>query len=325
MRAIVYQGAGGVEVIGMRDVPMPALRPKHVLVHVKAAGLNRADLIQRRGHYAAPPGWPADIPGLEYVGVVEELGAGVGRWRVGTRVMGLVGGGAHAEYVVVHEDEAMPVPPRLADDLAAAIPEAWVTAFDALITRGRLRSGERLLVHAIGSGVGTAAVQLAKWLGATVIGTSRTAAKIERALALGADQGIDTSGRPFREAITQPVDVILDFFGGPALADNLSLLAPKGRLVLLGTLQGGTAPQVDVGRLLRSRLEVIGTVMRARSLEERIPLVREFTEWVLPHFGDGSLPSFSAIVGATYPMSEIADAHAAMEADRVFGKIVLTW
>jgi putative PIG3 family NAD(P)H quinone oxidoreductase len=325
MRAIVYVGAGGSEVVALREVPDPALRPKHILVRVKAAGLNRADIIQRKGAYPAPQGWPSDIPGLEYSGVVERQGSGATRWRVGTPVMGLVGGGAHAELVAVHEDEAMPIVPGLTDITAASVPEAWMTAFDALVTRGRLKAGERVLIHAVGSGVSTAAVQLAKWLGGTVVGTSRSGWKLEQATALGLDQAVDIGTRPFKEQIDRPVDVILDYLGGPALADNLSLLATRGRLVLLGTLQGGEATSVDVGRLLRGRLEVVGTVMRARGLEERIPLVREFTEWVLPHFGDGSPPKFKPIVGQTFPFTAIAEAHAAMESNRVFGKILLTW
>ncbi len=199
MNAIVYTAAGGPDVIALREVPTPEPAPEQVRVRVRAAGLNRADILQRRGAYPAPPGWPADIPGLEYAGEVETLGAGVTRWRVGDRVMGLVGGGAHAEYVVVHQDEALAVPAGLTWTEGAAIPEAFLTAWDALVARGRLRAGERVLIHAVGSGVGTAAVQLAARMGATPIGTSRSAAKLERARALGLLQGIDTSRDAFRE------------------------------------------------------------------------------------------------------------------------------
>jgi NADPH:quinone reductase-like Zn-dependent oxidoreductase len=239
--------------------------------------------------------------------------------------MGLVGGGAQAELVAVHEDEIMPIPPGLTEVTAAAVPEAWMTAYDALVTRGRLKSGERVLIHAVGSGVSTAAVQLAKWLGGTVIGTSRTPSKLARARELGMDHGVEVGSGSFGPGIDRPVDVILDYLGGPAINENLSLLSTRGRLVLLGTLQGGQAPALDVGRIVRSRLEVIGTVMRARGPEERIPLVREFTEWVLPHFGDGAPPKFVPVVGATFPFDRIGEAHAAMEGNQVFGKILLTW
>jgi NADPH:quinone reductase-like Zn-dependent oxidoreductase len=279
-------------------------------------------VIQRRGGYPAPAGWPADIPGLEYAGLVESLGEGVSGVTVGDRVMGLVGGGAQAEYLAAHHLEVIPVPDRVADVAAAAIPEAFLTAWDALVTRGRVAAGERVLIHAVGSGVGTAAVQLAKWLGATVVGTSRTAAKLERARPLGLDEWIDTSQGGFKDALRAPVDVILDFFGGPALAENLGVLATRGRLVVLGTLQGAIAPALDVGRILRGRLEIVGTVMRARPHPERALLVREFIARVLPEIAAGRL---QPIVGATYPMTDAIAAHALMESNELFGKVVLTW
>ncbi|HET6578903.1 MAG TPA: alcohol dehydrogenase catalytic domain-containing protein, partial [Gemmatimonadales bacterium] len=178
---MIYTGAGGPEVISIGEVPKPEVRPEHIRVRVHAAGVNRADLIQRRGQYAAPAGWPADIPGLEYAGEVEAV-RGAPPWKVGDRVMGLVGGGAQAELVAVHQDEALPIPEGLSYAEAAAIPEVFLTAFDALVTRGRLAAGERVLIHAIGSGVGTAAAQVARHLGATVLGTSRSAEKLARAL-----------------------------------------------------------------------------------------------------------------------------------------------
>ncbi len=323
MRAVVYRGAGGTEVIGLENRPDPTPGREQVVVRVRAAGLNRADLIQRRGNYPAPPGWPADIPGLEYAGVVEALGEGVAGWHPGDRVMGLVGGGAHAEYVVVHHRELLAVPEHLSDGEAASLPEAFLTAYDALAIRGRLRPGERVLIHAVGSGVSTAAVQLAKWLGATVIGTSRTAAKLERARALGLDEGIDTGREGFAAQLKTPVDVILDYFGGPALSDNLGLLALRGRLVLLGTLQGAQASSVNVGVILRSRLEVIGSVMRTRPHDERAALVGEFANRVMPELRPGG--RLRPVVGVEFEMAEIAAAHEAMESNRVFGKIVLLW
>ncbi len=329
MRAIVNTVAGGPEVLQLRDVETPSPGPHQIRVRVHAAGLNRADILQRKGRYPAPAGWPADIPGLEYAGEVESLGVGVTRWTVGDRVMGLVGGGAHAEYVVVHGDEALAVPAGMALTDAAAIPEAFLTAWDALVVRGRLQPGERVLLHAVGSGVGTAAVQIAKALGATVAGTSRTAEKLERARELGLDEAIDTSGRSDgwvagRSGSSTAFDVIVDVLGGPALAENLDALAPRGRLVLLGFLQGPKVDGLSLEPILRKRLEVIGSVMRTRSLEERIPMVAAFGDWAAERF-DGSSASLRPIIGASYPFTDIAEAHRAMERDAVFGKIVLTW
>ncbi len=332
MKAIVYSAPGDTDVIQLRDAPAPVAGPRQIRVRVHAAGLNRADILQRKGRYPAPPGWPADIPGLEYAGEVESLGDGATRWRQGDRVMGLVGGGAHAEFVVVHEDEAIGIPAHLSYSEAAAIPEAFLTAWDALVTRGRLQPGERVLIHAVGSGVGTAAVQLAKRIGAVTVGTSRSAEKLARAIALGLDEGIDTSsaGVPARAAF----NVILDVLGGPAFAANLEALAPRGRLVMLGFLQGPKA-DLSLEPILRKRLEIIGSVMRTRVLEERVPLVREFSARVLPMFEpdaasgrpQGSpvlrLGPLRPILGAVYPMHDIAAAHAAMERDENFGKLVL--
>jgi NADPH2:quinone reductase len=319
MRAIIYTAPGGPEIIQLREVPTPEPGPGQVRVRVRAAGLNRADIIQRRGNYPAPPGWPADIPGLEYAGEIEALGPGATRWRPGDRVMGLVGGGAHAEAVVVHQDEVLAIPPALSFAEGAAIPEAFLTAWDALVTRGRLQKGERVLLHAVGSGVGTAAAQIAKRIGATVLGTSRQQPKLARAREYGLDVGIDTSAAGFRDAVGEPVNVIIDVLGGPALADNLAVLAPRGRLVLLGFLQGNRA-EVSLEPVLRKRLEIIGSVMRTRSLAERIPLVAAFAAQVLPDF-----PPLRPVVGAIFPMTALADAHRAMEKDESFGKTVLTW
>jgi len=325
MRAVIYSGAGGPEVITIGEVPKPEVRPEHIRVRVHAAGLNRADLHQRAGHYAAPPGWPADIPGLEYAGEVEAV-RGAPRWKVGDRVMGLVGGGAQAELVTVHQDETLPIPAGLSFAEAAAIPEAFLTAFDGLVTRGRVAAGERVLIHAVGSGVGTAAAQIAKHLGATVLGTSRSADKLARALVYGLDVGIDTSHAGFREAVGEPVDVILDVLGGPALADNLHVLALRGRLVLLGFL-AGSRTSADLGPILRKRLEVIGSMMRTRGLEERAPLVRAFAERMLPLFDqriEHATP-LRPVLERVYPMAEVADAHRSLESNETFGKVVMTW
>ena len=340
MRAIVHIGSGGPEVLALREAPAPEPGTGQVRVRVHAAGLNRADILQRRGGYPAPPGWPADIPGLEYAGEVDQTGPAVTRWSPGDQVMGLVGGGAHAEYVVAHEDEVLPAPPGLPVTEAAAIPEAFLTAYDALELRGRLQSGERVLIHAAASGVGTAAIQLARQAGAVVIGTSRTPSKLAPLQGLGLDRGIDTSRTSFREQLDAPVDLILDVLGGPALTDNLMVLTPRGRLIILGLLQGPIAPQANLALILRKRLSVIGSVMRSRELGERSALAAEFRVRVLPRFGphiateeplrsegrpEQRPQSLRPVVHAVFPMVEIAAAHREMEANRGIGKIVLTW
>ena len=325
MRAVSLKGAGWPEVISIGEVPKPEVKPGHIRVRVRAAGLNRADILQRQGHYPAPPGWPADIPGLEYAGEVEAV-RDTTRWKVGDRVMGLVGGGAQAELVTVHADEALAIPADLSFAEAAAVPEVFLTAYDALVTRGRMEPGERVLIHAVGSGVGTAASQIAKHLGATVIGTSRSADKLARALVYGLDTGIDTSKTSFREALTEPVNVVLDAIGGPAFGDNLAVLAPQGRLVLVGFL-AGSRTTADLGPILRKRLEVIGTAMRVRSHEERKALVAEFARRMLPLFDrriEQSAP-LRPVLHATYPMTRLAEAHRVMESNETFGKIVVEW
>ena len=325
MRAVIYTGGGGPEVIRIGEVPKPEVRPEHIRVRVHAAGLNRADLIQRRGQYAAPPGWPADIPGLEYAGEVEAV-RGVSKWKVGDRVMGLVGGGAQAELVTAHQDETLPIPAGLSYAEAAAIPEVFLTGYDALVTRGRVVAGERVLIHAVGSGLGTAAAQIAKHLGATVLGTSRSGDKLARALVYGLDIGIDTSRTPFRDAVGEPVHIVLDVLGGPAFAYNLAVLAPRGRLILLGFL-AGSGTDTDLGPILRKRLEVIGTMMRTRGLEERIPLIREFSQRMLPLFGSRSEQGapLRPVLERAYPMTQLADAHRVLEGNATFGKIVVEW
>jgi putative PIG3 family NAD(P)H quinone oxidoreductase len=312
-------------VISIGEVPKPEVIPGYIRVRVRAAGLNRADLLQRRGHYPAPPGWPADIPGLEYAGEVEAV-RDTTRWRVGDRVMGLVGGGAQAEMVVVPAEQALAVPEGISFAEAAAIPEVFLTAYDALVSRGRLRAGERVLIHAVGSGVGTAASQIAKHLGATVIGTSRSADKLARAVVYGVDTGIDTSRTSFRDAIGESVQVVLDSIGGPAFDHNLAVLAPGGRLVLLGFL-AGSRTTTDLGPILRKRLEVIGTAMRVRGPEERKALAAEFAERMLPLFDrriEQAAP-LRPVLHASYPMTRLAEAHRVLESNETFGKLVVEW
>jgi NADPH2:quinone reductase len=323
MRAMRYTAAGDAGVIAMDHCATPEPGPRQIRVRVVASALNRADILQRRGRYPAPPGWPADIPGLEYAGEVDSLGEGVTRWRRGDGVMGLVGGGGHAEFVVVHEDEAIAIPSGMAWTSAAAIPEAFLTAWDGLLLRGRLQPAERVLIHAVGSGVGTAAVQLAKWAGAATVGTSRQAGKLARARALGLDEAICTADEGWHSDRCAAVDVILDVLGGAALQANLGALRQGGRLIVLGLLQGPRA-ELPLELLMRQRLTIEGSVMRSRHLAERVALARRFEAEVLGAFA-GTQPALQAVVGAVYAMAELPRAHAAMEADDSFGKLVLQW
>jgi len=302
--------------------PDPAPGASQILVRVMAAGLNRADLLQRAGRYPAPPGWPADIPGLEYAGEVVAIGTGTTRWRVGDRVMGLVGGGAHAELLAVHEEEAIAIPDRMSFTDAAAVPEAFLTAWDAIVIRGRATTGDRVLVHAIGSGVGTAASQLGRALDLTIIGSSRTESKLDRSRALGMSHGVLTTSPEWPAQVGGQVAIIVDTLGAAVLAQNIGLLAVGGRLIVLGTMTGGKAGEIDLGVVLRRRLEIIGTAMRIRGIAERCALAARFTKEVLPMFADGTL---KPVIDRVIPMQEIDAAHQAMQRNETFGKIVLAW
>jgi NADPH:quinone reductase len=326
MRAIVITRPGGPEVLEEQTRPRPEPGVAQVRIRVHASALNRADIMQRRGTYPAPPGAPPDIPGLEYAGEIEALGPGANMWKVETRVMGIVGGGGHAEYLVVQEREVMPIPLGLTWEEAAAIPEVFLTAFDALFRQLNVEAGERLLIHAVGSGVGTAALQLARVAGVTVFGTSRSAAKLGRAKELGLDIAIDSSGDDWASGVAEAtsgkgVHAILDLLGGSYLSGNLRVLAPRGRLVLVG-LPAGRSAELDLGTVLNKRLHIIGTVLRSRPLEEKISLAREFSERALPLFESGRV---RPVIDRVFSFGEIRAAHDRMESDSNFGKIVLRW
>lgn len=302
--------------------PTPVVGPRQILVRVAAAALNRADLAQRAGHYPAPPGWPTDIPGIEYAGEVVVLGPGTTHFALGQRVMGLVGGGAMAEFVAVDEHEAIAVPQTMSTTDAAAIPEAFLTAWDAIVHQGRARAGQRVLVHAIGSGVGTAASQLAPPLGLTLIGTSRSPAKLERCRVLGLTVGVSSDDPEWPHRVGGPVDLIVDTLGAEALAANLSLLVPRGRLVVLGLLTGRVAPSLDLGLVLRQRLTIVGTAMRSRTADERARLIEGFNSDLLPLFLTGAL---RPVVDSVMAMTDAAAAYQRLASNQTFGKVVLEW
>jgi NADPH:quinone reductase len=325
MRAVVIDRPGPPDVLVVRDVPRPLPGAHDVLVRVHATAVNRADLLQRAGRYPVPDGVPHDIPGLEYAGVVEAVGAAASRWQPGDRVMGLVGGGSYAEYVVTHEHEAVAMPSSLSFEQAAAVPEAFVTAHDALFTQMRLVAGETVLIHAVGSGVGTAALQLAKAAGARVIGTQRSSWKLEQATSLGLDVAIDTSVTDFvdvvmRETAGRGVEGVLDLVGGDYVGANLRALAVKGRILLVG-LVAGARHELDLRLMLSRRATLTGTVLRARSLEEKIAVARAFARDVLPLLADGTV---SPVIDQVLPLHAAARAHERVAANENFGKIVLS-
>lgn len=327
-RVVRFARVGGPEVLEIADVERPAPGPSQILVEVEAAGLNRADVLQRRGLYPAPPGSPPDVPGLEYAGRVAALGEGVRDFAVNDRVMGIVGGGAMATHLVVHEREAMHVPGAVSTALAAAIPEAFLTAFDALQMQAEFRFGESVLVHAAASGVGTAAIQLARLGGALVLGTSRSEEKLARCTELGLQvpllvaPGTSHFAAHVRAHSGRGADVILDLVGGAYLEENLDALALGGRLVVLGLL-GGPGASLPLAKVLQKRLRVMGSVLRSRPLEEKASLAQAFSQRVLPFFAPRG--PLAPVVCAEVPMREIADAHARMERNDTFGKIVLVW
>lgn len=325
MRAVVIRESGGPEVLELREVPAPAAGPGEIRVRVTSSGVNRADLLQRRGAYPAPPDSPRDIPGMEFSGIVEEVGSGVTRWAPGDPVMGIVGGGGYAERIVTHADAAVRVPAGMGVEEAGAIPEVFMTAYDAVVLQEGLRSGETLLVHAVASGVGTAALQLGRAWGARVIGTSRSADKLRRAEGLGLEHALLADERWADRVLEitegRGADVIMDLVGGPYLAGNQKVLAPGGRLIVVG-VTGGPKAEVDLRSLMVRRASVRGTVLRARPLEEKIALTQAFESEVMPLFGTGTL---RPVVDQVLPAEQAADAHRLLETNATFGKVLLRW
>lgn len=322
MRAVIITRSGGPEVLEIQDVALPEPVGDQVRVRVRAAGLNRADLSQRAGYYPAPPGSPANIPGLEFAGEVDAVGPLVHTWKPGQRVMGITGGGGQAEYVLSHEGLLVEIPKNLDFIQAAAVPEVFMTAHDALFTQGSLQMGERVLIHAVGSGVGTAALQLAHTIGATVFGTSRTTQKLEQAKVLGLD--IALAEQNFAAQVKQYTDgkgvhLVLDFVGAAYMEQNLESLATWGRLILLATL-GGIHANVNLSILMGKRIQIRGCTLRSRTLEEKLAVTRRFAIHVVPLLASKRI---EPIIGEVYSLHEISKAHVAMAENRNFGKLVL--
>lgn len=326
MKAVVFEGRGGPDVIRFAEVGDPAPSRGEVLVRVRAAALNRADLLQRRGLYPPPAGTREDVPGLELAGEVTDAGEGVSAWKPGDRVMAIAAGAAQAELAVVHERMLLPVPGGLSIEEAAALPEAGITSHDALFTLGGLRPGWPVLVHAVGSGVSTAALQIAKAAGATVIGTSRTPEKLERARALGMDHGILVArdGPRFADEVRKLTGgrgclLVLDFVGAAYAGENVAALAPRGRIVVVGTM-GGEAAAVSLRGLMQARASIVGTVLRPRPLDEKIAATQAFSRDVLPLVAAGRV---KPVVDLVLPAARAREGHERMERNESFGKIVL--
>jgi len=324
MRAVVLREHGGPEVLAVSESPDPVAAPEEVLVRVHATALNRADLLQRMGMYPNP--FPADdeIPGLEFAGEVISCGARVTMWKPGDRIMGIVSGGAYAERLVIHERQAMAVPAGMSWTDAAAIPEVFITAWDALVVQGGLTSGRWAMVHAGASGVGTAAIQICRAIGARIIVTC-SAGKVQACRDLGADVVVDYGSQDFVEEARNAtggtgVDVILDVIGGEYVEKNIAALAVKGRIIQVGVMAGKPLP-FNVGLLLGKRASITGTVLRARPTEEKIAISRQFAAEMLPLFTTGQM---KPVVDSVYPLEKIADAHIHMANNANVGKIVVT-
>jgi len=324
MRAIVLESYGGTDVLTLRDVPEPVPGPEEVLVEVVATALNRADLLQRRGFYQEPPPRPDhEIPGMELSGRVVDVGGRVLDWQVGDEVMGIVGGGGYAERIAVHQRQLLPIPASVALADAAAIPEVWITAHDALVVQGGLTSGRTALVHAGGSGVGTAAIQIAKAVGASVV-TTVSAGKVDACRSLGADVVVDYGSEDFVEAAKaatsgKGVDVVLDVIGGDYLARNLQAIRVGGRIVQVGVMGGGQTT-VDLGAMLPKRATLVGTVLRARPLDEKIAATQRFRAEILPLFDAGLV---RPVIDRRFALADIAAGHDHLESNANVGKVVI--
>jgi putative PIG3 family NAD(P)H quinone oxidoreductase len=322
MRAVTIRGGkGGADALEVQSVPVPELGPGQVLIRVKAAGVNRPDILQRQGRYPPPPGAP-EILGLEVAGEIAALAEGVQRWREGDKVTALLAGGGYAEYVLVDARHALPVPPNLDFVRAAALPETVFTVWANVFERGRLQRGETLLVHGANSGIGVTAIQMARAAGARVFATARGAEKAARARELGAELAVDAAAGDWAAAVKAvgPVDVVLDMAGAEYFARNLEVLAPDGRLVEIAVLTGAVA-EVNLLTVMLKRLTVTGSTLRARDAAEKARLARAVEEHVWPWIASGAV---QVPVDKTFPLERTGEAHAYLEQGAQFGKVVLT-
>lgn len=323
MKAIIVDKPGSADQLKLGEYPKPVCGENEILVKVKATALNRADILQREGKYPPPPG-ASPILGLEISGIVEETGSRVFKWKAGDRVFGLLPGGGYAEYAVIHENMAMEIPANIPFEEAAAIPEAFLTAFQSLVWLGELKAGEVVLIHAGASGVGTAAIQLAKEIGAKIIITS-SKEKHKICKETGADLTIDYKTQNFKDEVLKftsnyGADVIIDFIGGSYFKQNIESLTRDGRLILLATLSGGKVDDFDMRQILTKRLKIIGSTLRSRSLDYQIKLTNEFKEFALDKIRRGIM---KPVIDEVFSLKDAALAHKKMEENRNTGKIIL--
>jgi len=328
MRAVVIARPGGPEVLEVQERPTPMPRAGEILVRVRATAINRADLLQRQGLYPAPPGAPADIPGLEYAGEVAAVGPGSSTplWKEGDRVFGITGGGAYAEFVAVDSATAARIPDRLDWKEAAAAPEAFITAHDALVVQARVQRGESVLIHAVGSGVGLAGAQVAAAWGARPFGTARTAEKVEKAKRYGLADGIviENDVEAFVPACERwtsgkGIDVTLDLVGGDYLGASIRASAPRGRIMLIGTV-AGRASTIPTGMVLGKRLTLRGTVLRSRSIEEKRAVTAAFAAEIVPLLESGAL---TPTIDSVFDLEQAGAGHERVAGNATFGKVVL--
>ena len=328
MRVIEISEFGAPDVLRLAERPVPTPGTGEALVRVAASGINRPDVLQRKGHYA-PPAGASDIPGLELAGVIESGDAAAlaqAGFKIGDRVCALVAGGGYAEFCVVPIAQCLPVPASLTDVEAASLPETFFTVWSNVFDRGQLKAGEVLLVQGGSSGIGVTAIQMAKARGATVIVTAGSDEKCKRCLALGADYAINYRSQKFEEEVLRitegrGADVVLDMVAGDYVAREIGCLAEDGRLVIIA-VQGGTAAQFNAGLVLRKRLVITGSTLRARSVEFKSAIAQQLREQIWPLFATAKV---SPVVFATFPAAQAAKAHALMESSDHIGKIVLTW
>lgn len=320
MKAVVISETGHPDVLQVQDRPVPTINPNQVLVQVRAAGVNRPDIFQRKGNYPAPPGVVADIPGLEVAGLVRAVGSAVSRWQVGDRVCALLPGGGYAQYAAVDAGHCLPIPDAISFSDAACIPETVFTVWNNVFQRGQLKHGEGLLVHGGSGGIGTTAIQLGTLLGASVYTTAGTDEKCQACVQLGASQAVNYRTQDFAvELADKRIDVVLDSIGGDYFAKNIDLIAPDGRLVYINATHGRKT-QLNLVRLMQKRILLTGSTLRARDTEFKTALAEEIEAHVLPLW---ALGKFTPVVYRSFDYVDAANAHQLLESGEVFGKLVL--
>ncbi len=320
MKAIVITEPGSPQVLQLQDRPIPVPGKNEVLIRIKAAGVNRPDIAQRKGHYPAPTGAPADIPGLEVAGMIEAIGAEVSRWKKGDKICALVSGGGYADFVTVDQGQCLPVPKDLDYVQAASLPETVFTVWHNVFQRGLLKGGEHFLVHGGSSGIGITAIQLAKAFGATVFATAGSEEKCNACVSLGADLCINYKKEDFEAALeSKGLDVILDMIGGDYFQKNIHLLRPEGRLVFINTMKGNLA-ELNIRDIMQKRLTLTGSTLRSRDIAFKAALAKEVETHVWPLIESGK---FTPVIYQSFPMADAWKAHALMESSEHIGKIVL--